>query len=406
MKLNAKHIKVILQKFKYYVFLLLVFLFLNLIKIIRFFKRPKKHEKSIILIRLDAIGDYLLFRNFIGILRNSTKFKEYQIKLIGNIRWKNLAEFLDGEHINDFVWIDPIKYKKNLINKFKILKELSSHTCDILINPVYSRTFDMDFMIKNINAKEKIGNSGNLSNIGKWQKKISDKYYTKLLPATEEIIFEFYRNKDFFENLLEEEIKIVKPTIDSTYLHKIELKETLPSKYILIFLGAGEKFRKYSVDNWINIVKSLHSKYDLPVVLSGGPTEVNDSLEFLEKYNENIINLVNKTSLTEMIKIVEKSEIVLSNESYVPHLCVALNKVVIVVYNGNHFFRFIPYPDCMTNNYHAIYHPEIEKDLEDYKKLSNAYQFISNLNINEISYKKVINKVEEILKEKIHFTRN
>lgn len=377
--------------------LLSSFLFIYLIKFMNFFRRPHKQDKSIILMRLDAIGDYLLFRNFIEILKNSMKFKEYKITLLGNIRWKNLAEFLDSKYIDNFIWIDPAKFNKNPLYKFKTLKELSKYSWEILINPVYSRTFDMDLLVKVIKAEEKIGSIGNLSNIKKWQKKISDKYYHKLLPATEEIIFEFYRNKEFFENLLEEKIDISKPFIDDNDLNKIELNVKLPPKFFLIFLGGGAKFRRYSVDNWIRIVKKIHSNYSIPIVLCGGHSEVNDSLKFIEKYSKNIINIVNKTSLTEMIKIVEKAELVLSNESFVPHLCVALNKQVIVVSNGNHFGRFTPYPKSMTKNYYAIYHPEVEKDLENYEKLSNAYQFISKLNINEIDYEKVISKIEEVL---------
>ncbi len=44
-----------------------------------------------------------------------------------------------------------------------------------------------------------------------------------------------------------------------------------------------------------------------------------------------------------------------------------------------------------------IYHPEIEKDLDDYKKLSNRYGFGSNLDINDISFEQVITKINKVL---------
>ena len=41
----------------------------------------------------------------------------------------------------------------------------------------------------------------------------NDKYYTKLINAKEELMFEFNRNKEFFQNLLNTKIDILKPTI-------------------------------------------------------------------------------------------------------------------------------------------------------------------------------------------------
>jgi len=46
----------------------------------------------------------------------------------------------------------------------------------------------------------------------------------------------------------------------------------------------------------------------------------------------------------------------------------------------------------------VIYHPEIEKNMGDYKKLSNSYGFGSSLNINEISFERVKNKIDGVLK--------
>jgi len=66
--------------------------------------------------------------------------------------------------------------------------------------------------------------------------------------------------------------------------------------------------------------------------------------------------------------------------------------------NGNHYGRFTPYPKEVSQNYHVVYHPEIEKDLDDYKKLSNSYGYGSDLDINDIKTNDVISKINTILK--------
>jgi len=86
---------------------------------------------------------------------------------------------------------------------------------------------------------------------------------------------------------------------------------------------------------------------------------------------------------------------IVSNETFIPHMAVALGlKNIFVISNGNHFGRFIPYPSEITVSYFPIYHPEIEKNLENYKILSNTYGYGSKLDINEISPEDVIDKIK------------
>ena len=59
--------------------------------------------KRIVLFRHDGIGDYVLFRNFIEVFKKSLKFVDYKITLLGNSAWKDLAEFLDKDFIDEFI---------------------------------------------------------------------------------------------------------------------------------------------------------------------------------------------------------------------------------------------------------------------------------------------------------------
>ncbi len=353
--------------------------------------------KSLLLIRLDAIGDYVLFRNFIEILKTSKKYRDYSITLLGNIAWKSLSEELDKDYVDRFIWLDRIKFNRDLTYRYKKLQEITSHGYEVVIHPVYSREFFYgDFIVKLINAKEKIGSVGDLSNIQRWQKRISDKYYTKLIPAKNEIIFEFYRNKEFFENLLEESIQIEKPQIK---LKSKKLSFQLPKKYAVLFIGGGAKFRKWSINNFANVAKFLKKKYGFEIVLCGGLKDAEDSLQFANYFGYNFINLVGKTNLVDLLYVLSGAEIIVSNETSAPHLAIACDsdKYVFVVSNGNHFGRFTPYPKEIAPNYHVIYHPEIEKNLDKFDKLVSIYGYSSILNINDITPDMVKEKIEKVL---------
>jgi ADP-heptose:LPS heptosyltransferase len=136
------------------------------------FPTKKIQRKHLAIVRIDGIGDYVLFRNFIKTIHESEQYKNYKITLIGNSLWKDLAIELDDEFVDKFIWIDRSKFHKNLFYRYKKLKEITLQAYEAVINPVYSRGFfSEDAIIKAIHANEKIGSNGDLSNIKKWQKK-------------------------------------------------------------------------------------------------------------------------------------------------------------------------------------------------------------------------------------------
>jgi len=373
------------------------FLKIYLYDAINFAINPTKKftPKTIFLLRLDAIGDYILFRNFIEIFKNNSQYKDYKITLVGNIAWKDLAENLDKKFIDEFIWIDIRKFHRNLVYRYKKLKEITRKGYEIVIHPTYSRTLDTDFIVKLVNAKEKIGNSGDRSNIRAWQKEVTDCYYTKLLAAKKGILFEFHRNKEFFENLLGEKIEIKKPYIN--FLDS-NLSFKLPEEFVFLFIGAGEPFRKWPIEKYVKIGEYIYNKYNLQIVLCGGVSDVEDGYKFESLSNYPIINLVGKIKLIDLIKIINRSKLVISNETSVPHITVALNLPVVVISNGNHFGRFTPYPSEITDKYYAIYPPEIESNLKKFEQLVDLYGMGSRLDISKIEVDRVIKCVDLILK--------
>ncbi len=372
---------------------LIIYYFINLLI------SPSKEikPKSLLLIRLDAIGDYVLFRNFIEVLRNSQKYKDYKITLLGNSAWKSLCEELDGEFVDGFIWLDRVRFNKDFVYRYQKLQEIVSSGYEVALNSVYSREFFYgDAIIKLINANEKIGSVADVSNIRKWQKNISDKYYDVLVPAKSELMFEFDRNKEFFENLLDTKFDIKKPHID---LKPKKLPFELPEKYAILFIGASASFRKWSIEKFAKVGKYLNEQYGYDIVLCGGPTDIDDANEFKKYYDGEFLNLVGKTSLVELLTVIYNGNLMIANETSAPHFAVSLEMTnIFVISNGNHYGRFTPYPKNMAPNYHVMYHPLIEKDLDDYEKLSNSYGYGSDLDIGEISVEMVKDKIDGVIK--------
>lgn len=112
--------------------------------------------------------------------------------------------------------------------------------------------------------------------------------------------------------------------------------------------------------------------------------------------------MVGKTSLTTLGGIVYNGNLLISNETSCAHLGALLDKtIIIVVSNGNHLGRFIPYPKSISDKYYPVFHPFIENNLQNYKQLSNQYKYKSDLDINEINVKNVINKIDYAIKNNL-----
>jgi ADP-heptose:LPS heptosyltransferase len=373
----------------------IIFYFINLLI------RPNKKIKikTLLIIRLDEIGDYILFRNYLEIISRSEQYRNYKIHILGNSSWKNLSESLDRKFIDKFIWLNTKKFNKNIFYRFTKLTEITSNSYEVILSPVFSRNFYLsDNIIKLLSAKKKIGSEGDLTNITKWQKNLGDKYYTSLLPGSSEIIFEFDRNKEFFENLLSTNINLN----NLSFTLNIKNKSSFNAPNAILFIGASSKYRQWSMKSFAKVANYLKKYHDYKIILCGGLNEIEKAREFNEYFNEDFVDLVGKTSLLELLSVINESGLLVSNDSCAPHLTVALQRFnikIFVVSNGHTFGRFTPYPKKMYSNYFPIYHPKVQKDINNYKKLTKTYGFGSNLNINDINSKDVIARLEEVLNE-------
>ena len=83
-----------------------------------------REKGSLLLIKTEAIGDYILFRNFLQSIRENEKFRGYQIFLIGNELWKPLVNKFDQPYvdfsffINKKKFLSEPKYRQEFLSQF------------------------------------------------------------------------------------------------------------------------------------------------------------------------------------------------------------------------------------------------------------------------------------------------
>lgn len=381
--------KKIFNTFRYLSYYFIVFL-------IRL-KPTTLNPQNLLLIRLDSIGDYILFRNFIEVVYKSEKYKNYKITLCGNVIWKDIAESFDKEYVSEFIWLDREKYFWNPVYVFKFLKKIYSSGFEVVINSTFSRENLYGDAIVNIsNAPVKIGSEGLTDSSSAWKRNmVTNKFYTKLIPFNSQIQFEFYNNLDFFEDVLQSKLSLPKPYMDCT---KVAQTISTNKEYIVIFPGAQENIRRWSALNYKAVVKYLLSNYNYQIAIAGSKSDSIFAKEILIDLNPNdCIDITGNTSLSQLSKIISSSKLLVSNDTSAVHISASVGTPFICISNAQKYLRFVPYPKKMDTNSIYIFPPAFNKlELSESEK-ANLLIHGSNLDINSIQVEVVINEVIKLI---------
>ena len=372
------------------------FLIYKIIDLLLSVQRQKTHQETLLLIRLDSIGDYVLIRNYFYFIKQSKKYKNYKITLCGNDLWKDLAITFDSNIIDEFIWLNRKKFSSNPFYKYKLLKNIYKSGFEVVIDTTFSREILYgDSIVHTSRAKDKIGSTGSSDSFVVWKRNLlTNKFYTNLITQSSENLFEFYRNKEYFEKILQEKIDLSKPVLNST---KIDINLPTNKEYAVIFPGAQDEKRRWSSTNFEVVVEHLIQNYNLNVIIAGSKSDSSISSKMIKCHTSNsCFDMTGKTILPQLVKLISLAKILVSNETSAVHFAAAVGTPFICISNGNHFGRFNPYPKEMHIKCKYIYPDDIENNLNHLDYLEK-YRYDSNLDIDSISPIKIIKALPELL---------
>lgn len=350
--------------------------------------------KSLLIVRFDHTGDYILFRNFLPDVRFSLRFGDHHMTLAGNAAFKDLAEHLDRDVVDEFFWIDRQRFQGDKFYNFQMLKKLNERGFSTVVHPTFSRDFYSDMLINATQAPERIGNKGDLTNISAERKKATDCFYTQLLPAAPEPLFEFDRNREFITNLLGDKSGQDYPTLENQNFESPDL----PFKhYIVIFPGASTRRKRWPSQRFAQISNYVNQKYGLASALCGHGSDSNAIRQIYPHLDhKNVINLYNKTSLVSLAGVLQNADMLVSNDTLAVHLMAALGGKVVCISAGNHLARFNNYPEPYRKRVRFVFPPHIDL-LSDNEKLAHTSRYRENETIARITTESVMKEIDRVL---------
>lgn len=336
--------------------------------------RQKSAQKKLLIIRVDEIGDYMLWRNFLNEITAAGLYRDHEIHFCGNKSWKQLFERFDDDTVQKSFWIDKTKFKKELGYRFRFLRMIYRQGYDTVINPTFSRDkrYD-DSIVKAAAAKQRIGMVANTESIRSYEKGYDKHLYTRLFDYPERPVFEFFRNKLFTSF-----VTGIPSAVEDTRIPPalLETFEGLPQKYVVVFPGSRSASRIWPTANFIAVASHLFKTQGFTMVICGAAGDKKYTDAFCEAYTYPFVDLTGKTSLTAMLSVLHQASLLLSVDTGSVHLAAAVGCPVIGIFNGSQYKRFAPYPSTMAAHFYPCYPDAIEKDLADEHLVKSKYEFV------------------------------
>ena len=325
--------------------------------------------KNILVMRLDAIGDFVLSSGFIRELRLNYPFA--RITLVVSKLVYPLAELCP--YVNKVIAFDT---KFNSGDIMELIDRLSKFAEENFWQEHYDLSFSVQWGSENLpalfmgylsGARERIGYGYQIEllHFDKLPPKNQDPNYlllTKPVINPKEMLHEAEKHLYVLEAI---GLTVRSKNMELWYsLEDIQNARTLLNNIessfikIVVGIGAGGDGRKYSVDNYIKAFKIMveHSKGKVRFVIIGGKAEAEDARKIQAALPSNcVINLVEKTTLRETIGVISLSDMFIGNDTGVMHMAAALNVPIISIYRQpkdrdhiipgvfNEVYRFAPW---------------------------------------------------------------
>ncbi len=362
-----------------------------------YYNSKNKNSNSELIVKTDSIGDYIIIRSLLNYYISHPKNKHKTFYLFAHKKIKDFITEADRALYKDIIYFDedifigfnstkPIYdiFKRNQINK--------------VINAVFSRDYNIDNVVSHIGAHEVIGHNGDISNQNEKDKKVSDTFYTKLIDVSNEennnkTKHEFYKNKYFFETILNEKINIEAPFYNV-------LSVPVNSSKIVIFPSAQSSFRRWSSKQYANLISKL--------------SETNKELQFyvcLPEFEKKVFNqiqnltsvklkLIDGLKIDELLIFLSDANCIIGSDSAPAHIAASINKHYFCLCNGNHYNRFIPYPKEMNIPMDIILPNKLKNAISTNINIENYFFKESKIDLKILTVEEVFDNINLFLKSK------
>ena len=349
-------------------------------------------KKGLLLVRMDGIGDMVLFRQTLDHYSEVFAIPNSEIIVLGCNSWATVAEELFEDY--PLVLIDEHAYARQPFYRFKIslmVRRLNVETtvCD----SYFRRAMMADSLVWMSAAKKTIVSLPFINEPTRVE-------FTYYLSQVDHIIdtgsyptHEIIRHYNFLSALSGKDYTPLAPSV--SWKDKAQ-PFPINSPYVVLSPGSNEYGRRWPYENYISIAKDLRNK-GYNVVIVGSIGEYSDTFSRSFTKSANVPDLAGKTRLPELIDILKNAAGTISNDTGPAHLSIALGTPTVVIVGGGHFGSFVPYPKKIIPGHVRFVYEMMSCYLCFWRchKRSNKYEVFPC--ISAVSEQRVMDSVMELI---------
>ncbi|MHC4644170.1 MAG: glycosyltransferase [Planctomycetota bacterium] len=309
--------------------------------------QSSKDHKKILIVRPDAIGDFVIFS---GVLKH---FRDlYQDAKISILTQEHIGELAQNcPYVDEAIGFNRARAMSDHQYYRDFLERLKARRFDVAINPVYSRDVVSDALTLGSGAKVTIASNGDTSNISEQQKQEHDRLYTQILPAGDVPVPETVRNVEFVRKLAQRDVDwqcVPQVWIQREDETKIdELLGDLSAKTpIVICPFSQHAIKDWPLSRWTQLVSGYR---DYHILFCGSQKDIHKTDELIRTLNhDNVHNLCGRTTLRQLAALLKRSRLCITVDTAAIHIAAAVGCPQVVIAGGGHFGRFVPYSPTTT----------------------------------------------------------
>jgi len=365
--------------------------------LVRCFPAPAGRDR-LLLVKTDEIGDYILLRNLLPLFRREGPYKDYHIIFVGNSVFRQIYDLYDRQTADEVIWLDKKRFARNPFYRFRFLLRIRRTRVSVAISLVHSRILRKDDVIMAVApAPVRIAMRHNSRLIGRYERWLTPaRTYTRLEDGGDEMLFDGIRNARFVERLLQ----IPRQAVTTAIEPKADISSPgLPKAYFVVFPGSGVPVKKWPAANFAAVARYVAGKYNLAAVVCGSATDAADAAEFLRLYRGPVLDLTGRTSLPQLLSVLNGATCLISVDTGSVHLAAAVGCPVFALFSGLHYGRFAPYPAEIAPEFYPVYPDGIDTIIRSGAPFD--FELVPVDELRKIPVEKMIARIDEIFSSRI-----
>ena len=301
-----------------------------------------KKNRGLLVIRMDGIGDMVLFRRTLEEYASVFNIEKADITIVGCKSWGPISDTIFSGY--NLCIIDEHAFARRPLYRLWVGLTVRKIAPEITICDSYFRRAMMaDSLVWMVRAPRSISSIPFINEVTRAE-------FTYYLSQVDQLVdtgpyptHEVLRHYRFLSEVSGQNIKPNPPRIEWRDQPVMVMFDIRTSPYVVLNPGSNEYGRRWPIKNYIHIANYL-SDEGLRVVIIGGKNErIFDKQVFSNE--DSIVDLSGKTELPELLDLLNHAACVISNDTGPAHLSIALETPTVVIVGGGHFGSFVPYPE-------------------------------------------------------------